>query len=300
MARSSKPRKKRKTAKPKFRALNEHELLFRRQAERYSQVLDLTLGVSLNQHGIDTDGRGVRAVKIFTRQTLSGMSFGKILPKLSPDKDPEHALWDVSSMASIARNIIEAYLAIYYSGIEEISDEEAELRFFIGQLHRNREWYLLHKSQGSSSETMSTFETGMKEQKEKIAAHTYLSNLSHAQRNKALKGDETYYTKADFETKNQFCRGLRADYQLLSNFVHPLPLSIERIDNDRGRGESNEYDIAYALLCVEIATKYLAASTLGIIDHFPDQLGKKFRDKAEPIRSAVLDGFNKAMHATSA
>ncbi|MGI2172271.1 DUF5677 domain-containing protein [Shewanella sp. MF05960] len=298
MAKSSKPRK-RKLARPKFRRLNEEELLFRSQAKQYFRVLDLTMDVSQNQHSIDTDGRGVRAVKIFTRQTLSAMSLSSILPNLSADKDPDVALWDVSSIASITRNILETYLAIFYSGIENISDEEAELRFFIGQLHRNREWYLVHKSNISGIETLNKFEEGMKEQKERIKAHSYLINLTHAQKNKALKGDEIYYTKVDFEEKVSICSELRAEYQLLSNFVHPLPLSIERIDNDRGRGTSNIYDISYSLGCIEIATKYLAASTLGIIDHFPDQLGKIFDNKTKPIRELLLTNeFNKSSQGT--
>ncbi|WP_335922083.1 hypothetical protein [Shewanella chilikensis] len=298
MAKSSKPRK-RKLSRPRFRKLTEEELLFRNKAKQYLRVLDLTMDVSQNQHGIDTNGRGVRAVKVFTRQTLSAISLSSILPDLSVDKDPDAALWDVSSIASITRNILEAYLAIFYSGIENISDEEAELRFLIGQLHRNREWYLVHKSRGSDIETLNEFEVGMKEQKERIKAHSFLSNLNHAQKNKALKGDEIYYTKADFEEKASVCSELRAEYQLLSNFVHPLPLSIERIDNDRGRGTSNVYDISYSLGGIEIATKYLAASTLGIIDHFPEQLGKIFENKAKPIRELLLTNeFNKSSQGT--
>lgn len=257
------------------------------------------MDVSQNQHCIDTNGRGVRAVRIFTRQTLSAMSLSSILPKLSSDKDPDVELWDVSSIASITRNILEAYLAIFYSGIENISEEEAELRFYIGQLHRNRELYLVHKNQDSDIKTLNEFEAGMKEQKERIKDHPYLSNLTNTQKNKALKGDEIYYTKADFEEKVSICSVLRAEYQWLSNFVHPLPLSIERIDNDRGRGTSNVYDISYSLDCITIATKYLAASTLGIIDHFPEQLGKLFNNKAKPVRELLSsDKFNKSSQGT--
>ncbi|MCL1478513.1 MAG: hypothetical protein MH219_13780 [Marinobacter sp.] len=144
MAKSNKSRKK-KTVTPKFRRLTDLEMSFRDEYKKYSKVLSATTNISLNQHGIDTDGRGVRAVKIFTRQTLSGMSLNSLLPKLSTERDPDSELWDLCSIASLSRNILEAYLVVYYSGTESISDEEAELRFFIGQLHRNREWYRIHK-----------------------------------------------------------------------------------------------------------------------------------------------------------
>lgn len=267
--------------------MNEHELLFQEEYEKYIQVLNLTMAISQSQHGIDTNGRGVRAVRIFTRQTLSALSLNRILPKLSHGKDPDSELWDVCSLASLSRNILEAYLAIYYSGIEKITDEEAELRFFISQLHRNREWYFLQKSRNLEAEALQKFETGMKEQKERIKSHPYLKKLTNAQKNKALKGDEVYYTKSDFIDKSPVCEGLKEEYQLLSNFVHPLPLSIERIDNDRGRGESNVYDISYSLICISIATKYLAASAIGIIDHFAEHLETKFRSQAKAVRELI-------------
>lgn len=283
MAKSSKPRKH-GTVKPKFRQLSELEIAFVNEHKRYSKILNAVLTISSNQHGIDTDGRGIRAVKIFTRQTLSGMTLDKVLPNLSLGQDPDAVLWDLSSLASLSRNILEAYLAIYYSGTELVSDEEAELRFFVWQLHRNREWYQIHKIRNADQEVLIEFEDGMKEQKLRIQQHPYLSNLTPSQKNKALKGDEMYYTKADFELKNQVCENLRMDHQLLSNFVHPLPLSIERIDNDRGRGTSNIYDITYSIDCLKIAAKYLAASTIAVVDYFPEKLGKKFKSVIDPIR----------------
>jgi len=298
VAKSSKPRKKR-AQKSKFRQLTDLEMAFSEEYKKYSKVLAVTTKISLNQHGIDTDGRGIRAVRIFTRQTLSGMSLSKVLPKLSPELDPDSEFWDLCSLASMSRNILEAYLAIYYSGTELISEEEAELRFFIGQLHRNREWYQIHKKRNSDEDVLRAFEEGMLEQKNRIKEHPYLGNLSHPQKNKALKGDEMYYTKADFELKDEVCKDLRMDYQLLSNFVHPLPLSIERIDNDRGRGESNMYDVTYSIVCLKVATRYLAASTIAIVDHFPEQLGKRFKSVIDPIRGFHLDKkFNQSSQGT--
>jgi len=288
VTKSNKSRKK-KTVTLKFRRLTDLEMSFRDEYKKYSKVLSATINISLNQHGIDTDGRGVIAVKIFTRQTLSGMSLNRLLPKLSTERDPDSELWDLCSIASLSRNILEAYLVIYYSGTESISDEEAELRFLIGQLHRSREWYQINKKQNSDVKVLKEFEDGMKKQKLRIKEHPYLNSLTVPQKNKALKGYEMYYTKADFESKNETCNGLRLDFQLLSNFVHPLPLSIERIDNDRGRGESNIYDITYSIACLKIATKYLAATTVSVVDNFPEELVKRFKLLIDPIREFQFD-----------
>lgn len=267
-----------------FRELTEEELTFKELYKKYRQALDATLLISVNQHGIETSGRGIRATKIFTRQTLSAISLCQILPNLSGSRDPDAEHWDVCSLASLSRNIIDGYLALYYSGTESITEEEAELRFFLGQLHRNKEWHHIHKYRGSDREVLKEFEEGIEKQKNDIREHPFLPKLSRVQRDKAIKGHEMYYTRADFEERTEVCKQLRMEYQLLSNFVHPLPLSVERIDNDRGRGESNRYDISYSIMCVSVATRYLSASTVAIADFFHNELGKRFRSNIDPIR----------------
>jgi hypothetical protein len=285
---SNKPRKKKKISKL-YNQLTEYEVKLIKEVEDYKKILAVTSLISLNQHGIDTDGRGIRAAKIFTRQTVSATSFLKLLPKISKHKSNDTEIWDVCSIASLSRNLIEGYLAQYYSGTEKITSEEAELRFFLGQLHRNREWYSLRKMSDANDPELKKFEEGFVEQKARIKNHAYLNKLSAPQKNKALQGHEMYMTKADFENKNKVCVALKSDYQLLSNLVHPLPLSIERIDNVRGRGVRNEADSGYCILCILIAKKYLAASTIEIAEHFPGKLGHKFKAEIDSIRKFVLD-----------
>jgi hypothetical protein len=92
-----------------------------------------------------------------------------------------------------------------------------------------------------------------------------------------------YKTKSDFEAELEVCKKLRRDYRYLSNLVHPLPMSIERIDNEKGRGIGSEADVNHGLLCVILACRYLAATTVGMVDHFSESLAK-CRGAANEIR----------------
>ena len=267
-----------------LRSLSKLEEAYLAELKEYDAVLNATMLISRNQHGIDTTGRGVRAVKIFTRQTLVGMSLRNILPYPTKDQHHEESTWDICSIASLSRNILEGYLSVLYFGTEIISEPEAELRFFIAQLHRNQEWYNIRKQSDPHDHKLQQFEDGNKKQKERIKNHPYLSNLTAAQKNKALQGHEMYKTKNDFETEYQMCLDLKRDYQLLSNLVHPLPLSIERIDNESGRGIGSDADVNYCILSLIIAKRYLAATTIEISDHFHDNLASKFKDVLDPIR----------------
>ena len=173
-----------------------------------------------------------------------------------------------------------------------MSSQEAELRFFILQLHRNTEWYNLTKAENPNAPELKDFEKGIPEEKERIRAHPFLNKLTNSQRNKALSGHEIYKTKADFENELTICKDLRKNYRMLSNLVHPLPLSVERIDNERGRGIRNEYDISYCLMSMMIARRYLAASTVGIVDLFPNELGNKFKKPIDSLRPLQNKGFD--------
>jgi hypothetical protein len=116
-----------------LRELSEFEKSYLEELIKYDKVLSVAILISQNQHGIDTTGRGVRAAKIFTRQALTGISLRNILPFPSDERDKEEELWDISSIASLSRNILEGFLSMFYFGTEIVSDEEAELRFFILQ-----------------------------------------------------------------------------------------------------------------------------------------------------------------------
>ncbi len=251
---------------------------------KYDQATEVTMRLSLNQQGINTDGRGVRAVRLFTRQTLVAMTLKRILPDPPGDFHAEASLWDLCSVASLCRNLVEGYVYLRYFGTEKVTPEDAELRFVLGQFHRNNEWYNIRKKTDKNDPVLREFEAGLREQEERLNNHPYIKELTAPQRNRVRLRHEMYKTKADFEVEESVCVSLRRDFQLLSNQVHPLPLSIERIDNERGRGIGNEADVNWCLLSMSLATRYLAASTVSIADYFPVQLGEPFKEELDQIR----------------
>ncbi len=187
-------------------------------------------------------------------------------------------------------------MSLYYFGLEKVSDEEAELRFFVAQMHRNVEWYEIRKLTNRSDPGLKEFENGIASQKQRIRNHAYLRSLSDVQRTRVRRGLEMYKTKANFENELDACKDLRRNYRFLSNLVHPLPISIERIDNERGRGIGSDPDVSYCRICLMLARRYLAASTVGIADHFPDALAMKFEVSLNGIRPLIAAGFNDEPH----
>jgi hypothetical protein len=277
-------KKLKKIIKPFTRKLSESEEAYLEQLEKYDKVLNTTMVISQNQHGINTTGRGVRASTILTRQTIIAMSLRSILPFPTKNKHNEEDLWDICSISSLSRNIMEGYISMYYFGTEKVKEEDAELRFFLFQYHRNREWYQIRRKFGETEDDLKEFKNVLEEQKDNIRAHTFLSQLTQVQKNKVMQGYEIYKTKSDLENENTLCRGLDKNYQLLSNLVHPLPFSIMRMNNEKGRGIGNESDINYCIMALILARKYLSASTIAFTDFLYDELGKKYKNILDEIR----------------
>lgn len=59
------------------------------------------------------------------------------LRKLSPDLDgkPRNELWDISSTSAIARSLIEAFDALAYVALNNVTPEEREFRILLWELH---------------------------------------------------------------------------------------------------------------------------------------------------------------------
>ena len=261
------------------------------ELELFEKTLKFVMLVSQNQHGIQTDGRGIRSIRIFTRQTLTAISLCKLLPSSIYSKRFESDLWDIGSIASLTRNIIEGYLSLYYFGIEIVSEQEAELRFFLLQLHKNTEWYNIRKKEMDEDE-LKQFEEGIAGEKSRLKKHIFLSHLSPQEQKKVLEGREMYKSKSDFEDNLSVCKDLRVHYRHLSNLVHTLPLSTERIDNERGRGLGTDPDKNNCLICVMLARKYLAATVVEVVEKFKIELADRFPKELKDVKPLVKKGFD--------
>lgn len=99
-----------------------------------------------------------------------------------------------------------------------------------------------------------------------------------------------YRTKSDFENSLPICNDLIKIYRLLSNLVHPLPMSIERIDDENGRGIGSEMDIQYCIQCILLGRRFLAATVVDIVDFFSDSF-VEFSERLEEIRYLQFKGF---------
>ncbi|WP_141699390.1 hypothetical protein [Candidatus Thiosymbion oneisti] len=182
-------------------------------------------------------------------------------------------------------------MALYYYGTQQVTEEEAELRFLLAQLHRNSTWLAFQRRVSAEEDLLAEFEQGIAAQKSRIRDLAVLEKLSVEQRNRVSRWHDMYLTKADFETLVPICANLRADHQYLSNLVHPLPFAIERVDNTKGRGIGTDAEVGHSLICVMIARRFLAASVVDFVGLVADALPAPCSKAADSVRELVNHGF---------
>lgn len=245
--------------------------------KQFCRACEIATLISLNQGGIETEGRGRRAANIFTRQVLTVYSLKKLLPELRIGDDPDTSVWDVSTIALIARSVMENFQALYFYGTEKISEAEAELRFHIIQKDRNIKWRDIRLKHGQSAEDLAGFIAGLPELQARIVNHTFYNLLSKEQKNSLKNRAEMYYSKADFEERCPRLVNIGLHHQLLSNLAHPLPLAIERIDELKGHGSPCDADINLVLISLNVATDCLIGSIEEMGIKFADNIGAPYR-----------------------
>lgn len=233
---------------------------------KYKKSVEICMQFSEKQGGIDTDGRCLRANRIFTRQTVTAMTLMSILPGTKHSYLTEQMFCDVSSIATLSRNILDGYYCILFFGIENIDADEADLRFHLYQLHTNIEKRVIFHDDDKDIEE---YRRITDKQKEIIYTHPYLSKLKNHKLRKVNIFSYMYKSKLDYETERHDCYQITRNYRLLSNFAHPTRLAIERIDNINGRGDFTYLDCSYTSMFTGMALKYLSLTIAGYAEKFP-------------------------------
>ncbi|MEB6546979.1 hypothetical protein MXL19_23775 [Escherichia coli] len=274
----------------RFREHTEVERTYISLYKIFCRACEIAVKISLNQSGIKTDSRGIRASNIFTRQVLTVHSLKTLLPVLRNGDDPDDTVWDVSTIALVSRSVMENFQALFYYGTETVSEAEADFRFRIFQKDRNVKWRDIRLKAGESEETLEAFFTGIPKQQEEIVNHQFYSSLSKEQRNSLKNRAEMYYTKAEFEALCPRLAGIALHHQLLSNLAHPLPLAIHRIDEFSGHGAPTEADVRLVIISLNVAINCLIASIEGMGEKFADTIGIHYRSMIQELSNhPILD-----------
>src|SRR6476661_10728671 len=91
------------------------------------EMAECLMRLSNGTQGKSTDWRGVQVSLVFGKLCVTCISFLRIIPTSGFCGQAKGLdLWDLSSAASLCRNLIEAYCMFAYIGSEPDDDEDGE------------------------------------------------------------------------------------------------------------------------------------------------------------------------------
>jgi hypothetical protein len=195
---------------------------------------------------------------LMVRYLNIAIGINRLLPIEGEEPSNIHS-WDFGAIATLTRNFIETFHTFFYIGIEDIDDEEWNLRIKVFHLHDNSRRDELFKLMGETSqhdkfqEINQELLSEIKKNKKFLALDNYLQ--------KRILKSETAFILSRQEIEKRIDpsdSSIKWVYLFLSNQSHSLPMAYYRTESEsRGSGVENAADKGYISLSIEWITDYL-------------------------------------------
>lgn len=198
---------------------------------------------------------------LFTRLCVLAASLIFLLPRSRWSvKRLDH--WDLTSAATLTRNIIECYFNFYYLCVEIKDDnEEWRCRWNLLNLHDCTSRIQLF-SLIKDEEEVNGFKAQREELVKRLLANAFFNSLPEKRRNHLLKGDKAYLCSLeDMAEKKGISRdNFKYMYKFLSIQTHSFPASFYRAGDERGRGIYSRVEENYTYQFIKWASDFLKES----------------------------------------
>ena len=254
-----------------FSAINARALTaeYLRHRKQFRELCKQATKVSMGSGGIYVEGnRLAYASVLFTRIVVMAKSIEHLLPDCKPR---EH--WDFSAVASLTRNLAEAYLWYYWLCEDDIDEDVRQGRFVLMYCHDH----------GSRSRMLQPDKpllddsVVMADLIARFDANSYLQTYDTKARKEALKGHKTPFVQDNvLDRMGTDKDAFRLLYRFFSQHTHTGPVSFMRmIEHDRGTGVETEHEKQYIILALDFALSILRAALEGHLKLFPDAATRK-------------------------
>ncbi len=205
---------------------------------------------------------------IYTKLICHGISLRKLSPSLDHVQASE--LWDLASGCAVARALIEAYDALAYIGVHQVTPEERDFRMLLWELHdQQRRLSMLNKI-GSVDPRVAEIKERVAELLAKLMANVVYSQVSKEIRGKVARGDVPPVHLSQRDLNAASC--INHEYYIaatmfLSQYVHTYPLSLHQLMHFRA-GEPGALHLSSMPL--QYSMPFLAKAIEGMVEIFPE------------------------------
>ena len=225
---------------------------------------------SLALHQSSTE-RQHNAKVIFSKLVGHGISMYRLAPTgIVPEKADATEFWDVSSLFCLGRALVEAFDALAYVALEEITDEERAFRVCLWRLHaedRKLQALQLIKSQRPE---VATLELEVGKLRQRLSSLPFAAGLDKGARSDVLgKKIPPFHLRPPERNRRN---GVNHDYYtashiLLSAHTHTYPMAVEHLAVFQA-GDSES--LRLLALPIQYAIGFISKGLLGVHGLFPN------------------------------
>lgn len=212
--------------------------------EAFGQAVNDLVGLSVNNEGTPSrHGREFWAFILVSKLAITSMTLDKIAPKsIEPDSSE---LWDLSSVSTLARVLVENYLMLVWLCVETEDQDEWAFRITAFTIVDNRSRFRLTK-EVEGEEEPDDFKTAQAKLGDRLSGTDRYKGYDPKKQRELLRGNKMPFIQDDVIGSLQMDQPeFRRMYRYLSSFVHSNTISFFRMaDHNRGKGEFNTYEVA--------------------------------------------------------
>lgn len=254
------------------------------EKEKYLKSLDdLEFITSIAWNiSVDTQGRQVDnwntaySSIILGKLCLHAHAVLQLMPNLDSSNRYEIVTWDISSIATIVRALIESYYVFYYLGVDSVTEDELELRNLLWMYHSEKQRLDMLKMINSNNPIVKQIEKGIEELKQKFKKNTYYQTLSSSRKSKIVSGKiGILHSNSELSRR----AGINPDYyksnfNYLSAYVHAFPYAYSQLNLFRAGDDESLHIIRTN---IDLCIGYICHAIRDFLKIMPDQ--KKHLDK---------------------
>lgn len=229
-----------------------------------------SIEISTKSQNKDTDWIGVQSSLVFAKLCATCLSILRLVPGSHYCiQKPHIELWDLSSVASLCRNLMETYYVLHYLTSTPQEGEEAEFRIALWEYHKEFERLNMLTSGVPNSRRLPEVQERLGKAKQRLEKTVIFKRSSRGDQNEILKAKD--FKRANLASLAQSARISesyhRAQYRYCSAFSHSAPFSISHLDGFKAATPD-----ASKLLenLVELCVGYMVFGIRDFTNFFPD------------------------------
>lgn len=235
-------------------------------------VTDVAAKLSMETHGRTVDSWRVQyGSYIFTKLCLHALALLQLRPEVGvPRTANELTVWNIPSVAVIARAIMDSYYVFFYLAIDECTEEELEFRHLLWHYHGEKQRLDMLKLIKSTNPCIVQLKKDVDILKARLVESSFYKSLDANLQRKIRKGERgvllsnTQLSKRAGIDPNYY----KATFNYLSQYVHTYPFAATQLAIFRA---DDEESLQVAKSVIDSSTGFLSHAIRDFIRLVPDQ-----------------------------